>query len=822
MQLEFFRKYQRFFFLIITIVIVISFSFFGTYSTLSAPTHKEQIAFTAVDGSAITRGELEEMSLFLGTDMQDKLLFGGLWGPNFFNDGVIKKDFLATGMGTMLAMQYSKELRSDFSDARLEKEKRFVPYSHPQAKFVGVNTIWTQLAPEIITSLENLRNQDDALSPEAFQDRVKLFLAEQQFPPSALRQILHYQQQQYQWLTPDPNLDRVDLAIFGYNTTEDWFGSRFVHLISEFVINAAIIAEQRGYTVSKEEALASLISNAQTSFEQVKSSPYVGVASGEEYFQEQLRRMGMDQTKAVKLWRQVLLFRRLFHDFGNSVIVPPLVFQKFSEYSLENASGDLYRLPPELRLANFRSLQKLETYLSAVANRPNESKKLLELPTTFYSVAEVEKNAPELVQKRYLLNVAQVDKRSLQTKVGLKETWKWETETANWELLKKTFPELAISKATTPEERFAALDKIDDTTRAKIDAFARAAIVDSHPEWLDEALNEAGKQRISVGLRTKGGTLPFVGVENKAALEKLLDAAPVVGTLEPSKSTPEAEEAQKKLNKFTANQRNYYRIVVIDRAPKAEILTFAEANRDGTLDKLVDQRLEAYYKETREKNPAAYQKADKSWKPLADVADSVGEEYFAKILRAIQQEMKEMNSKSPTGKENELVTNDQIASKRFVAYMRKAKAAIQDNPSAATEWYREPKEEEIIGEFLPPAPALTEQWKLEKTPYKLTRNAKEHPFTDKGQIFQLTVKEWSPLSLPVNGDISFFQLEEKGAESKERAVAERTYAEQQLLSADAQRILLKQILGVISTKGAISFEYMLRNTGEPSMEPETE
>jgi hypothetical protein len=56
-MLEFFRKYQRYFFILITIVIVISFSFFGTYSTLSNGSFREQIAFTTVDGTDITRHE---------------------------------------------------------------------------------------------------------------------------------------------------------------------------------------------------------------------------------------------------------------------------------------------------------------------------------------------------------------------------------------------------------------------------------------------------------------------------------------------------------------------------------------------------------------------------------------------------------------------------------------------------------------------------------------------------------------------------------------------------------------------------------------------
>ena len=59
-MLDFFRRHQRYFFAVITVVIVISFSFFGTYSTLSNSSFREQIAFTNVDGTDVTRHELDE------------------------------------------------------------------------------------------------------------------------------------------------------------------------------------------------------------------------------------------------------------------------------------------------------------------------------------------------------------------------------------------------------------------------------------------------------------------------------------------------------------------------------------------------------------------------------------------------------------------------------------------------------------------------------------------------------------------------------------------------------------------------------------------
>ena len=106
-MLEFFRKYQSIIYIFVTVVIVISFSFFGTYSTIVSNPVRDQVVFTAIDGTAVKRSDLDEMVIFISTDSQDKLLFGGAWGPNFLNDGVIRKDVLTTGMGEVLAFELS-------------------------------------------------------------------------------------------------------------------------------------------------------------------------------------------------------------------------------------------------------------------------------------------------------------------------------------------------------------------------------------------------------------------------------------------------------------------------------------------------------------------------------------------------------------------------------------------------------------------------------------------------------------------------------------------------------------------------------------------
>jgi GcvH upstream region-like protein len=785
-MLSFFRKYQRFFFLVITVVIVISFSLFGTYNTLLKETsYHEQNAFTAIDGKKVSRTELDQMAIFLATDTHDKAVFSGAWGPNFLNDGVIVKNFLQTGLGTMLAASYQQEVAVDLQP-RLEKEKRYVNYAHPTASFISAENAWNYFAPEIKNNLQELREESKAESPEAFSLRANLYLAERQFPAQMLRQVLHYQERQYGWVTPDQNLDRTDLALFGYHTLEDWFGPRFTRLVAEFVINSAKIAEARGYKVSREEAMVDLLRNAELSFQQNLQSPYLGVKSPSEYFNEQLRLMNMDQQQATKVWQQVLLFRRLFQDAGDSLFVDTLEHKKIGDYALETAVGELYQLPEELRLAYYKDLQAFEVYLSAVSKRGND---LLALPTTFLTAQEVEKQNPELVQRRYLLAFSHFDKKNLQAKVSIKDTWKWETEEKNWEALKAQFPELAMKKTATNDERFAALESLDSKTRQKIDSYARERIIDAHPEWIANGLAQAAPKKMAVNIPLKWGKTPFIGLTNNEELIALLDS-----------DTPAAKD---KLNSFTADKSNYYRIRLIDRDPTKQLLTYAEAKKEGSLDKLVKKKLDADYLTIRDGRASEFQKADKSWKPIDEVQDQVADHYFEKVLKAIREANKEYAGP---------INGDFYASHRLYSYVSGVQSQIRSDPSKAASLLTQPAKSPESADKLAASEELKNQWRLNRVDYRLSRSesSKRDPIKA-DELLALASKGWSKVYAAPSGNIVFFQLEQKTNEASPEEIASKVEETQQIVGNEAQRYLMGKMLNAMQEKKAISLDYLNQN-----------
>lgn len=793
-MLDFFRKYQSYFFMVITVVIIISFSFFGTYETITSQSDvwREQVAFTAVNGHDVTRYDVEEMSQFLATDAQDKLIYGGLWGPNFLNDGVIRKDILQKGVGEAIILSYPELFQEDLN-TRLAKEKKSTLYSHPEARFVGVESVWSYFAPEMNGHYRSLKASSDPLSKEAVKNRVFLFLGSKELPSNTLRYLLNYQEQQYSWIKPDPNLRQIDLSLFGYHTIEEWFGPAFTRLSSEFIINCAILAEQKGYSVSKEEALADLLMNTKSSYDDNKDNPNIGVASFQDYFSEQLRRMNMDQSTAVRIWQQILLFRRYFEDIKNQPILDASSIRMIRSFAGESITVDVYRLPKTLRIGDFESLQELEAYLYAATKQDKQNP--LVLSKEYLPIEQIEKKYPELIQKKYDLEVKKASSADLLPKVSLKDLWKWEESEENWKLLKKEFTAIAQKKAATEEERAASLDELDPATRTKIDRFAKEQILKNHPEWIEEVFSRAKPETMTVSIRKEGGKAPFPGIDTKEqreAFTKLLDDAPLNES--PSVDSP--------LAKYSPDKSHFYQIKVIGRSGNKEILTFGEAQKEGALKSVNEKILEKHYNATKEQSPALYKDKEK-WKSFSTVKTVVADSYYDKIMQLVQDNQKTLPSDAKDK------SKDKLAAYRLYSNVEGVQKQLKENLSTADSVLDVPKEE---AKDL----SLANQWKLEKTREVISRE-NNRLGEDFAKLIALKPGEWSSLKVFPTGEIVFFQLINKEYNPTENeAVIEQIRALRDLIGQEAENTFMMQTVELLKEKGAFSLSY-LKKEGESGL-----
>ncbi len=267
-MLDIFRRYQKVIFLVVTVVVVFSFLFFGAYGVLGQEDGpRDRSIGKMVNGSPIMLSEVQKLSRFIATDREDSMQGRGL-PPNFCNDGVIRYDFIKDGLAALIASAYFDVLKGDF-EMRLEKAKRFKPYVHPEAPFLSAKTAWDHFIPELNAEMIALQGEFD-VSPKVFSHLEKLYLYQSRLKPEMLRQILVYQHRQYPWLTVDQRLSYEDLALFGFHSASDWFGHNFVDLLSEFILNAASAAEAKGYQVTLQEAKGDLIHLFQETMENLK------------------------------------------------------------------------------------------------------------------------------------------------------------------------------------------------------------------------------------------------------------------------------------------------------------------------------------------------------------------------------------------------------------------------------------------------------------------------------------------------------------------------------------------------------------------------
>lgn len=791
-MLGFFRRYQRFFFMITTVVIVISFSFFGVNSggSGSLVNPRDEVHFYTDGGRAVTRGEVEDLVQFLNTDALDSRNAERLWGYNFLNDGVVRKEFLESGFAELLFQHYQDTVTYGVKE-RSTREKLYKTYKHPQAPFINADIAWNYFAPDVKLELDQLLKQEDPKSQEAFAARVRLFLAEKEFPAIALRQAILMQQGQQDWLPADPQLNHADLALFGYHTLTDWFGQDFLHLIAQVIINSAEKAEDLGYEVSNAEVKADLLRNSEINFRQKQGHPQMRLSHSGENYQEQLRIMQMGDAQVLPLWRQVMLFRRLFHDVGNSSLVDPLVYQKFNEYAKEGVNVYVYELPQAMRFRKFADLQRLEAYLKAVA----ADYQGLEPPEQFRDTAAILKDTPELVQKRYLLELAEVDKATLQTRVTVRDTWDWQVSDQGWDKLKQEFRELGIKPADSTDERFALIKELDGNTRLRVDSFTRQQIVEQHPEWLEEAIEAASMNRRTLNLRMKGGDLLIKGITDREALAKVLDAA-------------ELGESEDSLSMYTQDLRHYYRIDVVDRSAGAEVLSFAEASRDGVLDALVDRKLEAHYLKIRESNPLAYRGDNGEWRALGEVKRDVARDYFKDSIAAINDSYHNWRKTQPAlaaDKEKAQfdTEEDRAASRRLIPWMRWIHQQRMDNPDLEKEIVRQAVTTIEEGKLLP-APDLAQQFKLVKREEQVYRHG--NGVIDAKEALALSQGDWSVLHGSTNGNIYFFHVGEEVEQAA--SVVQQMDEGRELLSKEARLSLFAKVLNDFAENETLDLEYL--------------
>lgn len=730
--MQFLRKHQKKLFILIAVMTVLSFSFFGSTSSFGARDIEDKKMGKTVDGTTIYERDLRALTQLLSLGTSEFL----------------KADLVESGVVSLLAEKYFADIQSDFTE-KLDKAKTATFYSHPQAPFINAYQIWNRFSPVLMRDLKDV--QTGSVSPKTFSTYAKLYLDQQAFSPELLRTILLYEQRNYSWITPDYQLnDARSLALFGHHSFEEWFGVRFSDILGKFVLNTAALAEKKGYKVSQKEARADFMLMCYNASRMKAMGKEVAAHEATEYMRYLLLTAGIDESRAVQLWRKVMLVHRFFQDMQQGVLLDSIPYEQFSNFADAKASVEVYQLPEILRLKDFRSMLKVQYYLEAVSPKGKQS--IGELPRQFYSVDDVEKRHPELVTSRYELEIAKVTTEDVASRLSLRETWNFETSDAGWAQLTAEFPILNKKGSDTLEGREAILDACDSDLRKKIDRLATRTLLKTHPEWVQEAFKSQASTKVVAEIRSKGAFAPFDDIEETAILRQTLQKAEIGETVI-----------------FTSpNETAHYQITVLQKPARKEVMTLKQALEHDWLGTLLDAKLEAALSDARKKEPAIYKGPDGSWKPLSEVRDHVGAYVYADLLERLS---------------NDPLTYDEYAAKRFAAVMEQAKASIQNEKEAS--------------KFLTATGvALIDQWTLSKRKQEIKRSdTTELP---KQEMFTKTLGSWSSVATPPSGNTCFFHLIERDVGSLK--VQELVSEGQKLIGRDITR---KRIQTLIEEVGVL-------------------
>lgn len=534
-MLSFFRKYQKFFFLFVTVIIVSSFAFFGTYQAF-APSKKvkDETLFVTNEGRKITQSYVQDFVRFLSLEPLSVRSFA-----NILNDQVITKDFIETELAHLLIKGAKDKISDDFAKKH-QKEKNFRPYKHPLISEISAENVWMTFAPQLKQELGHFTKLDDGKSDEAIASRLSLFLMERRFPGELLSYILRYQEKEITEMPKDPRLAGENLALFGYKDLNDWFGPTFIEAAANAIIKGADFARQQGYQVSKEEIVAEILTRREKAFQYYKNQ----WDNSYTLYQDCLKLLQMDELKVMSILEDILLFRRLFADVSGVNLVDTFALKKFYGKAHECVEAEIVQLPIELIFNNDTDLKRFEVYLKAVSG---ERENTLALPEKFDSVSKIKERNPELIATEYQMDLVHVSKKELEGKVTVKATWDWEEKN------KDAFSEL---------KDFETLDK---DKRVALDAFARKKIVESHPEWVGFALQSKAKEEKKLVLHRQS---------KKKKLEGISDVAALVEQLEKGEVT-----------EYSQDNENYYSFKLKDKSDV--LLSFKEATEEGILDSMV-------------------------------------------------------------------------------------------------------------------------------------------------------------------------------------------------------------------------------------------
>lgn len=753
-MLALFRKYQKVLFTVVSIMVLASFAFFGVQKAGfdKQVREKDGDVGVAVDGSKIRLLELNRLKRFIRTDAHDTQMLMARDMPNMLNDGIIRNEFIKTGLLKDLFLAYKEELQPEFTE-RVAKQKRFKPYVNKEAPFLSVEGLWEHILPELKETFEAFKKIPADDYENNIQTLLTLYDYEQKFPPHMLKQFLHYQANQYKWVQPDSELANGTFALFRAKHIGDWFGEQSIDLIAQTILNGALVAKREGYTVSRKEAEDALYENGK----QALAMQQGGKATEKEvrrFVENQLQYLQLSEFDAISLMQKIQLFKKYFQDVGSAVFVDTATLKTYQESMGKKVDKMVYHFVEPIALRSFRDMLGFQYYIDAITTpQARKSMHILDLPQAILPAEHVEKKTPELTRTTYTVKLRSVKKDDLLMEIPVQDVWKRQLEEKHFAVLQEKCSELRGKGYATELARQEKLDALDDVQRDKVDRITREELLQERPELLQELLSAAEEREEAISISIGNGDAPLVGISDFRAFRDML------------------ETAEKPIEAYSQDGTHFYSLEVKEKGKGLELLSYCEAKEKGILDGLLTRFLEKQYPEIREKHPNTFKDAEGNWKPFAAVRDEIGGLVYQDLCTALDTFAKRS------------LTREEYPEVRFGYFFDKLYTKVKED-------------EGCLGE-------QEGQWKVEKEEVVSVQSEKGAWYDE--DAFHMDPKSWSSSKNDSNGRPYIYRVGDVCADTGK--LPELIEKERNALAKEAKRELMLELIAEMQKEDAIHFLY---------------
>jgi hypothetical protein len=566
-----FFKNSRLLMSVIMVCVVITMLFFGTGGK-NIPQGIEEKKVVYQLGSkdvvrSVTKKQIEAMKTYLNFDLGYGLN-DVLERQNIFSDGFFI-ELISSDFGKKITSLHYDLLKDDF-DQRMKVHKRQRLYKHWSGK-LNLEDRLEMHATSFYDSIKKVQEKGRAVDISLLHDMIDLSNLQMEFTPDNMKSMMRVLIRDNK-LGVDSMLKRRNFALFQAKSNEDFFGSSFIELFAQVILEGAAYARDHNFYVSYEEAEGVIMRHALDLIEH----KFTAIEEPEERFQLLTRfekGLGLSRRDLVKSAQAVMMFQKMLRNVDNSLFLDKMSLAKLFSFHVDTLLVKKVTSNKNLKIRNIQDALELNSYLASLG----DLKHPLIPPLEVFEEGQILERAPHLFTEAYVLKLAACSKKRIAADLSLQKVWSFQTSDEGWKTISDKF---SFGSMKSKDDRFDFLQQLEKEKKRAVDLYSRNEIVQYRIDLIKKNLSrqELKKDTFHFNDQVRSKIFPESFDENRFIAD--------ISALKEGDA----------LDCYTQDNELYFRVVLIEKPNKKTLLSFEEAKSGGCLAKMVDDALAVFTK----------------------------------------------------------------------------------------------------------------------------------------------------------------------------------------------------------------------------------